>query len=297
MELKPSTLDSYTEILHRRILDVKGEAAKLRAIRLSELQRRDIAQWWDAINQQFGHQRYNKSAFTRLRTALTAAVNRNLITSNPAASFQAPAPKPKRKELPSADDLHKVVSFLSEPKKIIGVLTFFHSMRIGEVLGLRRSDIHDDGQQITIHISGNAYKIRGQGMIRQDSPKSDTGNRIVPIFPTFHPLIRSHLKRFVGTSPHAWVCATGMGSITLDTSYRESLKHAARRAGFEGSLSPHYGRVWLITTLAEQGMPIPAIGEILGQRDLRTITEIYMRASEVKRQEVLDRVDGAFGTF
>lgn len=40
-------------------------------------------------------------------------------------------------------------------------------------------------------------------------------------------------------------------------------------------------------------MPIPAIGEILGQVDLRTITEIYMRSSAAKRDEVLGQVNQA----
>ena len=46
----------------------------------------------------------------------------------------------------------------------------------------------------------------------------------------------------------------------------------------------------MITTLAEQGMPIPAIGELLGQVDLRTITEIYMRSSGGRKREVIRQV-------
>ena len=37
-------------------------------------------------------------------------------------------------------------------------------------------------------------------------------------------------------------------------------------------------------------MTIPAIGELLGQVDLKTITEIYMRTSNARRQEALQRV-------
>ena len=38
-------------------------------------------------------------------------------------------------------------------------------------------------------------------------------------------------------------------------------------------------------------MPIPAIGEFLGQRDLRTITEVYMRATDDRKAAVLDSVN------
>ena len=37
-------------------------------------------------------------------------------------------------------------------------------------------------------------------------------------------------------------------------------------------------------------MPIPAIGELLGQVDLRTITEVYMRSTEGKKREVIRQV-------
>lgn len=57
-------------------------------------------------------------------------------------------------------------------------------------------------------------------------------------------------------------------------------------------LTPHYGRVWMITTLAEAGMQIPEIGVILGQVDLRTITEVYMRASKDHRRKILGNVNG-----
>lgn len=54
-----------------------------------------------------------------------------------------------------------------------------------------------------------------------------------------------------------------------------------------------WGSLWLIMTLAELGMVPPAIGEILGQVDLKTITEIYMRSTEAKRNEILGQVNAA----
>lgn len=44
----------------------------------------------------------------------------------------------------------------------------------------------------------------------------------------------------------------------------------------------------------EAGLTIPAIGEILGQRDLKTITEVYMRISEQRKAEVLAKVNDLF---
>jgi len=287
--LKPSTMVNYRATLDRRILTIAGKAGRLRTIPLVRLTRRDVIDWWDALTIQFGYQPYNRAAYVRLRTAIQAAVDRDLIPTNPVDVKEARhKPKPARKELPEAATMQKIVDNLNPTHKIIGILTFFHGMRIGEVLGLRRKDITIAGDTILIHIRGNAYRT-SNGMKYQDTPKTSASHRTIPVFKKFHQDIIDHLAT-IGDSPDAFICTTGSGKIILDTSYRSVLHRAKTRAGITERISPHYGRVWLITTLVEQGMTIPAIGELLGQVDLKTITEIYMRTSNARRQEALQRV-------
>lgn len=287
--LKPSTMVNYRTTLDRRILTITGKAGRLRTIPLVRLTRRDVIDWWDALTIQFGYQPYNRAAYVRLRTAIQAAVDRDLIPTNPVDVKEARhKPKPARKELPEAATMQKIVDNLNPTHKIIGILTFFHGMRIGEVLGLRRKDITITGGTILIHIRGNAYRT-SNGMKYQDTPKTSASHRTIPVFKKFHQDIIDHLAT-IGDSPDAFICTTGSGKIILDTSYRSVLHRAKTRAGITERISPHYGRVWLITTLVEQGMTIPAIGELLGQVDLKTITEIYMRTSNARRQEALQRV-------
>lgn len=297
--LKPSTLASYQETLGRRVLHVTGPASRLRDIRLDKLTRRDVAAWWDAINTQFDSPPYNRSAYVRLKTAMRAAVDRELIPTNPVDVPEArPRPKPHRKQLPTTEVMHAIVQQLDrhQPRvtgrtKIVAILTLFHGMRIGEVLALRRRDITDTGHTITVHVRGTCYRKPGVGMVRMDSPKTSAGVRDIPVFPAFHDDVRDHLARFVGDSAGAMVCTTGDGRILTDTSFRSILNRAKARAGYgEVRLTPHFGRVWLITTLAEAGMPIPAIGQMLGQVDLKTITEVYMRATDARRDAILDKV-------
>ena len=287
--LKPSTMVNYRTTLDRRILTITGKAGRLRTIPLVRLTRRDVIDWWDALTIQFGYQPYNRAAYVRLRTAIQAAVDRDLIPTNPVDVKEARhKPKPARKELPEAATMQKIVDNLNPTHKIIGILTFFHGMRIGEVLGLRRKDITITGDTILIHIRGNAYRT-SNGMKYQDTPKTSASHRTIPVFKKFHQDIIDHLAT-IGDSPDAFICTTGSGKIILDTSYRSVLHRAKTRAGITERISPHYGRVWLITTLVEQGMTIPAIGELLGQVDLKTITEIYLRTSNARRQEALQRV-------
>lgn len=289
---KPSTLQDYTATINRRILEVPGKAAALRDIPLAQLTRADIAEWFDNIEAQFGHQPYNRMAYKRLKTALQAAVERDYIPANPAQLRMKPPPA-KRKELPTTEDMHAILAELSGVHRFIAVLTLFHGMRIGEVLALRRRDVVDDGERIVMQVRGTAYRKPGVGMVRMDAPKTTAGVRDVPVFPRFHDEVRGWL-RHVGDAADTPVCAVA-GKMMMDTTHRNALGRAKARAGVSADISPHYGRVWLITTLVEAGMTIPAIGEILGQRDLKTITEVYMRTSEARKREVLDAVNGALG--
>ncbi|BAC17626.1 site-specific recombinase, phage integrase family [Corynebacterium efficiens YS-314] len=300
--LAQSTLDDYRRTLDARVLKVTGRAARLRDIPLLKVTRRDVATWWDDINRQFDSPPYNRNAYARLRTAIQAAVDRDIIPGNVVSVPDAKSrPKPKRKQLPDGEIMQAIVDQLDHtvPRvdgrhKLIAILTFFHGMRIGEALGLRREHIIDTGDTISIRVTGNAYRRPGKGMALKDTAKTDAGTRTVPVFPHFHNDLRYHLDHFTPPHPTAQLFLSAHGQLILDTSYRSILHRAKIRAGMEDvEITPHYGRVWLITTLAELGMVPPAIGEILGQVDLKTITEIYMRSTEAKRNEILGQVNAA----
>lgn len=299
--LEPSTLQNYRNDIRLRIQEVDGKAARLREIPLTQLTRRDISAWFDDISARFKPVPVHNT-YKRLHTALEAAVDRDMIPANPAKIKAATKrPKYKRKELPEQTVLQDIVDQLdhSIPRvdganKLTAILTFFHGLRIGEALADRRKDVIDTGDRIIVKVRGTCYRT-SNGMVRKDTPKTDAAYRDVEIFPAFHDDVRYHLEHFVGDDPNAPLFTTATGEIILDTSYRSILNRAKKRAGHEDiRITPHYGRNWVITTLAEAGMPIPAIGEFLGQRDLRTITEVYMRATEDKKSSVLAAVNSTF---
>ena len=298
--LKESTLADYRRTLNRRVLKVGGRAARLRGITLASLTRRDIADWWDAVNLQFDSAPYNRNAFQRLHAALEAAVERDMIEVNPA---RLPAstrkPKPERKELPADEVITGIINQLDHtvPRvtgehKLIAILTLAHGVRIGEALAAKRKDFIKKGNTWFFRIHANVFREPKVGMVYQHRAKTEAGNRDVPIFAHYNDDVEYHLTHFTGPAQESFLFTGPTGKIIMDTSFRSIMNRAKKRAGYEAvKITPHYGRVWLITTLVEAGMPIPAIGEILGQRDLKTITEIYMRATETRKREVLDAIN------
>ena len=137
--LKPSTMQDYRKSVGNRILNTTGRAAQLKAVPLEELSRRDIIEWWDALAAKYGIQSTSYAAFRRLHTALVAAVEREIIPTNPAANISAiQKPKPHRKKLPDTDVMNAIVDNMPDRYKLITIFTLFHGLRIGEALGLRR---------------------------------------------------------------------------------------------------------------------------------------------------------------
>lgn len=77
----------------------------------------------------------------------------------------------------------------------------------------------------------------------------------------------------------------------MDTSYRSILNRAEENAGVTTDIDPHCGRNWLITRLAEQGAHLKEIGKILGQTDLETITNVYMKVRAGRAETLMNKVD------
>lgn len=292
--LKGSTLQNYRSTVERRILKVEGKPGELRKIALSALSTFDVVDWWDAVTRDFGKQPFNHNAYLRLSMAMDYAVERGMIALNPVRVKAArKKPKPARKEMPDTAVMDGILRELPERYRLIGILTLYMGLRIGEALGLRRMDIDLPGKRVWVR--GNCWRKEGVGMVRQDTPKTDPGNRPVPLFDRFLPDVRQHLKYHCGDDPEAMLFTTGGGKIVMDTTYRACQNAAKRRAGYSVKITPHYGRVWLITTLAELGMTPPAIGEVLGQEDLQTITEVYMRATDESKRRGIDALNKRLG--
>lgn len=79
----------------------------------------------------------------------------------------------------------------------------------------------------------------------------------------------------------------------FDTSFRSVLTRAEERAGVTTEIDPHCGRNWLITRLAEQGAHLKEIGALLGQDDVATILDVYMKVRAGRTTTLMERVNNS----
>ena len=298
--LKESTRQNYERVIKNRITDVKDApaVAALANVQLHELNKATVYEWWDAMGVAFGTYTTNRKAYTYLRAALDDAVERELIPSNPVNIKEArKKPETKEKELPSTETLQSLIEHLPNQYKLLGVLCLFMGLRIGEALALKRKHLvnvgTDDSPQWVVQIRGNLQRIAdddGHVSMKWQTPKTKAGKRDVPIFAAFNDIVGMHVRDYAPQRATDYLTVTDGGNPVMDTSFRSVLERAREKAGIRQKITPHYGRNWLITCMCEEGATPAEIGSMLGQTDLKTITEIYMKVRPDNVAKVLGRV-------
>lgn len=303
-EIKLSTYQKYMQQIENRITRedlVTGEAGLLRAMPLAEVTKTDVQLWWDAIRHAYPDTpTANRHAYVRLRAAFKDAVERDLIPASPVAvvgAERAAAPKHDRPLLTDAE-LHALYAVAPARYRVLTALVFFHGLRIGEALGVRMGNVKVEPcrapllPRVTVEVRGQLQRLKDNGktVMHYQTPKTDAGVRDVPVFGEFVPDVLRHMCRYAAPGRDGWLTVTSRGSAVFDTSYRKTLGEMRERAGVTRRVHPHAGRRWIVTRLAEAGATPAEIGQILGDKDLATITQIYTQVRQGRPRELMDRV-------
>lgn len=289
-QVRSSTLSTYTDIMNSRVLGNK----QFCAVPLDKLTTAIVARWWQETTEQFPntHSRNNR-AYQKLRSAMALAVDNGYIPANPVyIRSSLRRVNTGVKEMPTTADLKAIVNEMPHRYKLITVLCLFHGLRIGEALAIKGKSIQLTANDGVVQVQGTLSRVpnsKGGVMMEYHEPKTRAGFRTVPILSEFLPVVREHLETYQpGPEDYATTTATGMP--VFDTSYRSRFNYAKKRAGITKAITPHYGRVYLITRLAEAGATPKEIGRILGQEDISTIVGVYMRAREAKSDALMRRL-------
>lgn len=287
--VRDSTYVTYSAVVTNRLLNDEV----LCMVSLDQLTVAMVGEWWErAVTQWPDTASRNRSAYQKLRAAVALAVEYGHIEHNVvnlrAARRQV---RRKNKELPSTGDLLSILNNVPHRFKFVTVLCLFHGLRVGEALAIQGRHISPTGQAITVE--GNLVRVlddNGHATMIHHEPKTPAGYRTVPVLSEFAHVVREHVDTYrPGTNCYATTNAAG--DPVMDTVYRNYFYSARDRAGVTARITPHYGRNWLITRLAEAGATPKEIGRILGQEDVSTIVGVYMRVRESRPAELMKRIE------
>lgn len=216
---------------------------------------------------EIGAPRMRELCMGTLRQIFKKAMMQQIIKQNPCDLIEIKKHKTaKRKALTEEEEQR----FLEEGRKTEYDLLYrtmlATGMRIGEALALTPTDV--DTKENMIHVTKNVVFIDGK-RIEQDTPKSEAGNRDLPI-------------------PHALameLTASDKGTI-FPFSYNSvslAIRRIAHRTGIK--VSSHILRHTFATRLEEAGIPPKIKQYLLGHSTLEMTENVYtdVQQSYVKR--------------
>ncbi len=270
--LSRNTLDAY-----RR--DLQSLESFLGKVTLDAVDLATLRKYLDHLRESGLSNRSIARQVTVIRGLFSFLIDENVLAANPAELLVAPkigAPLPKFLGRARVDNLLEA----PELDKATGVrdramisLLYATGIRVSELIGLRISDLDEDGGLLRVLGKGNKQRLVPIG--REALAAVDTYRQHE------RPLL---LKGRV--SPFLFVTARGKGMTRQG--FWKLLRVHGKSAGIYRSLSPHVLRHTFATHLLEGGADLRSVQLMLGHADLGT-TQIYTHVMQSRLRETVDQ--------
>lgn len=226
--LKPRTRDHYTSIFTNHI------EPKLGGIAIADLTPATIRNWYaQTLTDQ---PTYRAHSYGLLKSILETAVKDTLLSANPCQIPGAGSTKTKTQiVVPTIEQLAEIAGKIEAKFKAYVLISAWCGLRFGEVIELRRKDIGEGAEIISVGrgVTHRTAKQAGPGGNRCiiSTPKNDKGrNHVVP--PHIRSAIIDHLANHVADQPDSLLFAPVRGGCHLsDKVVRDALAPALKSVG------------------------------------------------------------------
>jgi len=178
------------------------------------------------------------------------------------------------------------------------VLLWFTGLRIGEALGLRRADLHfaDSSTSGGCRVAGPHLHV-----VRRDNPNraaaKSRDDRVLPV----GGWVLAYYDRYLGERlgcPASDGCDfvfvnlfhAPVGAPMTDSAVRQLFARLGRRAGLARRVHPHMLRHSTGTEMADAGVPIDVVQQVLGHRSIVS-TQVYVHPSERRMRDAVEAVE------
>jgi integrase len=269
---KFSTRQVYGYLANKHLLPFFGTC------RLCELSRADVQ---DFVNLKH-REKYAPKTLRHLRNLLSkvfsVAVFRELIAKSPVRNLDLP-PMEKRRQarVLTLKEISDLLQAADDQLRAVFMLGLLPGLRIGEILGLKVSDL--DLENRFFNVQRNIYR----GHI-QNTPKTPAGDRWVPIAS----VLLSILQHWIMVRPHRsdWLFPSDAGTAQYERNLlRREVWPLCDRLGI-ARFGWHSLRHTFSTYGGNNGVPLPVLQYLLGHASAET-TMIYTHPlAEAQRRAV-----------
>lgn len=276
---------------------------KIGTLRLNALKKHNLQEMLNDLVQD-GKQRTAEIVKLTMQQIVKQAICQEYIYKDVAAGLSLPKHKKATKRALTDAELALIRSAdLSPNARIFLDILYYTGLRRGEALALTVGDI--DLVNKTLTVNKNLVFAGNKGEIKQ-SPKSDAGNRTLPI-PS--PLIKK-LTEYIRQLNNIYLFTMSDGSLMSKSSFRrfwdsivDSLNVAAGGSKcsrdnavrlIAPDITPHLFRHTYATSLYYAGIDIKTAQYLLGHASIQMTLDIYTHLDNSKITSANSKLDGYF---
>ena len=170
------------------------------------------------------------------------------------------------------------------------ILALGTGLRRGELLGLHWEDV--DLENGFLHVKRNIVYVRGKGIVVQP-PKTEKGNRVVPIPKLVLRMLEGHRERLEKDGlyrPDGPVFPSKTGGYIYPDNFERTFRRLRQQAGLDG-VNLHALRHTFATRLLELGENLKVVQELLGHARIGITADIYTHVTERLKRRTVDKLN------
>lgn len=292
---KARTLERYSREVRLRINPSIGHQ------RLQRLTPQHVQRWLATVRASGLAPASVVLAFAVLHSALDRAVRWEMLARNPADRVDRPTAPQPRVEPYSVDQARALLMAIGDHRNAaLYRVALSLGLRLGELAGLRWSDLDLDGARPSLTIEQQTYRVNispGVTQLVTDTPKSDASARRIRLPAPLVAALLAHRDRQTTTRRLAgarWqeqglVFPTSIGTPFEPRNINRQFHLFRVKAGLPHR-RPHDLRHSAATFMLAEGVPLKTIQTILGHATFTLTADTYSHLTDGMEDAAADRI-------
>lgn len=247
-----------------------------------------------------------KKVYVALNSCYKHALDADIVTKNPCVGIVLPSQRENTKQvLPlSENDLELMKNELAKTDQK-GLHLYYYGyayllilntgMRMGEALSLRWDDIDFEKRTVTICKNNilskkrddDGNKIGGYELLTQNSPKTVSGNRTVPL----NCSAGEALLKLKENNTTPYVIINSRQKQVLPSNFERSFHAMLKNAGVSGEYGIHALRHTFASMLFSKGVDVKIVSKLLGHSTVKITYDTYVHLFDKDISQVTNVLD------
>ena len=251
-----------------------------------------------------------RNLFSMLHAALDQAVGNGLIERNPTDYVQLPRVKQAEISPLTDEEISRLISAAGGERYEIALpLLLFCGFRLGELLALRHSSLHEEDGMWILRVEYSLNRVTNfdakpgepKTVLRLGDPKSATSKRDVPLLSQVFKALQAHMTRQRHEAVTSWglydadpfLISNELGGFIDPTSFRNWFNRIVERAGITRHIRVHDCRHSAATMMLRGGATPHQAALILGHSSSLITERTYLHPDIGVRVDAVNHLSAA----